>query len=1023
MGKEQSAGLAQKSEKSWKTGALWIVATVLIALVLMPLFDLIWRDRTAEHTRQECEVIAEALLKQSINDEKSVSAWMLNMRQANCDMNALAAWAYIYAGIDEEGIRNLYDSGADIPDGLALLQGDDYHVLLGEFPKEEFDEALEARDNLSEQWHYSVNSREYTEEQGGFLEGNSALTVDGENWYYSAMLMHSDAVVISRIPFDGLNQTDQQDDILAFIDGDMPDDDVAIVLVQTAGNKVLRAKGISGVAEGDILEAEAGQAGRLKIGETWYVSGAADSSGYRVYALVPAASVSARSVLSPLLPALMFAALFLLTILYAWFLKFDIQRGRVEQEKRVQSGQDLFGMLLRRVRLVFFLLAVCMLAMLVVGVSLFVVDDTRVWGSRVLSDIEEYFQEDDENAEFVSLAEETTQILFADRIATILSDVPGQVENDAILDLSSAIRESILVVQEDGKVQASSLGQYDLSALSDPDSKWAPLKSVLEGKADHISAIVQMNGSYCQCWATRRNDVGGMLLLLDDVSDHVSLAEYYADYHVPSGLFLIAVNTQTGEILSSSEETYYGVKAESIGLTETVCGDGFVGDIMLDGRRCFVQTRAQEGRASLIAADLSYLALLYLPVLLETIAAGLLLVIVMFFLVYCFQKKTWTNLEAGQMPAGSVYGVGTDGTLKRGKETKAEREQRKEAQKEAQQEEEEREENASYYRERGGELHADRGAVGRWLDLKTPFRAKSADEKIHFLIQIALSVLCVFGFVLYEYRSLEGIMGSTIAYLLQRSWRIGINVYAIAYAILVVFAIYIVTLLIRKLIMLVGENMGSRGETIARLIDSFVGYVAVIGAILYCLMCLGVDAMAIIASAGIVGLGISIGAKDLVADILAGIAIVFEGEFRTGDIVQIGDFRGKVEEIGVRTTKVMSMGNVKVFRNSEVSGVINLTQRFSVAQAKIHVSRSEPIEKVEAIFRKALPGIRKKIPEALDEIVLCGIDQSDPLFVLLLFQTKCREADRVTVERVLSRELLVIMEKENLGSSGLWKGQ
>ena len=81
MGKEQSAGLAQKSEKSWKTGALWIVATVLIALVLMPLFDLIWRDRTAEHTRQECEVIAEALLKQSINDEKSVSEWMLNMRQ------------------------------------------------------------------------------------------------------------------------------------------------------------------------------------------------------------------------------------------------------------------------------------------------------------------------------------------------------------------------------------------------------------------------------------------------------------------------------------------------------------------------------------------------------------------------------------------------------------------------------------------------------------------------------------------------------------------------------------------------------------------------------------------------------------------------------------------------------------------------------------------------------------------------------------------------------------------------------
>ena len=1019
MGKEQSAGPAKRSERSWKTGALWIAATVLIALVLMPLFDLIWKDRTAEHTRQECELIAEALLKQSVNDEESVSEWLLNMRQVSCDMNALAAWAFIYTGIDEEGIRGIYENGADIPEGLALLQGDDYHVLMGEFPREEFDAALAARDSLSESWDYSVHGRE----QGGFLEGTAALTVDEDNWYYSARLMHSDAVVISRIPSDALNLMNQQDGILSFIDEDMPDGDVAIVLVQAADNKVLRTKGIPDVAEGDILEAEAGRDGRLKIGDTWYVSGTANSSGYRVYALVPAASVSSRSVLSPVLPALMFAVLFLLTVLYAWFLKFDIQRGRVEQEKHLKGGQDLSGMLFRHVRLMFFLLTICMLAVLVTGVSLFVVDDTRVWGSRVLSDIEEYFQEDDENAEFVSLAKDTTQILLADRIATLLSDVPGQAENDAIRDLSSAIRESILVVQEDGKVETSSLGQYDLSALSDADSEWAPLKSVLEGKADHISTIVQMNDNYCQCWATRRNDVGGMLLLLDDVSDPVSLAEYYADYHVPSGLLLFAVNAQTGEILSSSDETYYGVKAESIGLTETVCEDGFVGDIMLDGRRCFVQTRAQEERASLIAADLSYLSLLYLPVLLETIAAGLLLVIVMFFLVYRCQKKTWADLEAGQIPAGSVSGAGTDGALKRGKETKAQREQHKEAQKEAKQEEEEREENAAYYRERGGELHADRGAAGRWMDLKTPFRTKSADEKIHSLIHIALSVLCVFGFVLYEYRSLEGIMGSTIAYLLQRSWRIGINIYAIAFAILVAFAIYIVALLIRKLIMLVGENMGSRGETIARLIDSFVSYAAVIGAILYCLMCLGVDTMAIIASAGIVGLGISIGAKDLVADILAGIAIVFEGEFRTGDIVQIGDFRGEVEEIGVRTTKVMSMGNVKVFRNSEVSGVINLTQRHSIAQTKIHVSRAEPIEKVEAIFRKALPGIRKKIPEALDEIVLCGIDQSDPRFILLLFQTKCREADRVTVERELSRELLVIMEKENLGSSGLWKEQ
>ncbi len=1022
MEKKQPAGQAQKKEMNWKTGVLWIAAAVLIALVLMPLFNLIWVERTEAHTRQECELIAEALLKQSVNDVRSVSERIRNIRQQKCDLNALAAWAYLYAGTDEDGIRKIFE-GSELPEGLAFLHGDDYHVLLGEFPREEFDAAWEARDNLSESWTFSVHDGGNAGKQGGYLEGNSALTTDGDNWYYSSCLLQSDSIVISRNPSEALNPMDQQEDFLSFIDGDMPGGDIKIVLVQLADNRVLRTKGSLDVAEGDILEAETGQDGRLKIGDTWYVSGTADSSGYCVYALVPVDSVSSRSVLSPVLPALMFAVLFLLTVLYAWFLRIDIRRGRVEQENHFRGRQDMFSLLRRHVRLMFFLLLACMLAVLIVGVSLFVVDDTRVWGSRILSDIEEFFREGEENAGYVSHARDTEQIQLVDRIATLLSDVPGQMENEAIFDLSSAFQEEVLVIQENGKVEASSLEQYDLSPLSDPDSEWAPLKNVLEGKADHISLTVQMNGTDFQCWATRRNDVGGMVLLLDDLLHTVSLAEYYANYHVPEGLLLFAVNTATGEILSSSDETYYGMKAGSIGLTERVCEDGFVGDIMLDGRRFFVQTRAKEERASLIAADLSYLAMLYFPVLLKTIAVGLLLVILMFRLVLRSQKKMWTNLEPIPLPAGSGHGAAADGTVPPGKETKAEKKQREAALREAQHEEERQEENASYYRERGGELHADRGAVGRWQGLKMPFRTKSADEKIHSLIRFALAVLFVSGFLLYEYKSLEGIMGSTIAYLLQRSWRNGVNVYAVSFAILVVLAIYIAALLVRKLIMLAGENMGSRGETIARLFDSFIGYAAAIGSVLYFLMCLGVDTRAILASAGIVGLGISIGAKDLVSDILAGIAIVFEGEFRTGDIVQIGDFRGEVEEIGVRTTKIMSMGNVKIFRNSAVSGVINMTERFSIAQAKIHVSRAESVEKVESIFKKALPGVRKKIPEALDEIVLCGVDQSDPHFVLLLFQTKCREGDRVKVERELTRELLVIMEKENIGSSGLWKEQ
>ena len=143
---------------------------------------------------------------------------------------------------------------------------------------------------------------------------------------------------------------------------------------------------------------------------------------------------------------------------------------------------------------------------------------------------------------------------------------------------------------------------------------------------------------------------------------------------------------------------------------------------------------------------------------------------------------------------------------------------------------------------------------------------------------------------------------------------------------------------------------------------------------------------------------------------------MFEGAFRTGDIVEIGGFRGTVEEIGIRSTKIMSMENVKLFRNSEISGVINMTQRYSIAQVRVNISRTESLEEVAETFRKELPQIRTRIPEAVSKIELAGIDQLNAGDVILLFETKCKETDRIELERKLKWELDLVMEKEQIAS-------
>ena len=114
----------------------------------------------------------------------------------------------------------------------------------------------------------------------------------------------------------------------------------------------------------------------------------------------------------------------------------------------------------------------------------------------------------------------------------------------------------------------------------------------------------------------------------------------------------------------------------------------------------------------------------------------------------------------------------------------------------------------------------------------------------------------------------------------------------------------------------------------------------------------------------------------------------------------------------------MSMENVKVFRNTQVSGAINMTQRYSIAEVRVDISRGEPLDEIKKIFLDALPGIREKISYEISPITLAGIDQMSPNGLVFLFQTDCKESDRVFIERELRWEFDLLMEKEQIASSG-----
>ena len=206
-----------------------------------------------------------------------------------------------------------------------------------------------------------------------------------------------------------------------------------------------------------------------------------------------------------------------------------------------------------------------------------------------------------------------------------------------------------------------------------------------------------------------------------------------------------------------------------------------------------------------------------------------------------------------------------------------------------------------------------------------------------------------------------------------------------------------------------------RTITISLLVLSFLKWATAIAAVLFILMAWGANATIMAASAGILALIIGLGSQSLVADILAGIFIVFEGDFRVGDIVIIDGWRGEVKAIGIRTTKLVDAGgNIKIINNSDIKSTINQTKELSVAKCYVGISYGDRIEKVEKIIADNLPKIKEKIPAIVEGPFYKGVTELAESSVNLLFVAKCKENDIYQVQRDLNREIKIVFDDNNV---------
>ena len=146
---------------------------------------------------------------------------------------------------------------------------------------------------------------------------------------------------------------------------------------------------------------------------------------------------------------------------------------------------------------------------------------------------------------------------------------------------------------------------------------------------------------------------------------------------------------------------------------------------------------------------------------------------------------------------------------------------------------------------------------------------------------------------------------------------------------------------------LMNQRRQQRAQAIGTLLRSVITATIIAIALLLIFPLIGIDVAPLLASAGVIGVALGFGAQSLVKDYLSGIFLVFEDQYGVGDMVDLGEAIGVVEDVQLRITRLRDLqGVVWYVRNGEILRVANQSQGWVLAAVELPVAYDENLDKV-----------------------------------------------------------------------------
>lgn len=209
----------------------------------------------------------------------------------------------------------------------------------------------------------------------------------------------------------------------------------------------------------------------------------------------------------------------------------------------------------------------------------------------------------------------------------------------------------------------------------------------------------------------------------------------------------------------------------------------------------------------------------------------------------------------------------------------------------------------------------------------------------------------------------------------------------------------------------------SHYNTLSRLfhhgITALVWFLAV--TVILSLLGLSGTVYSMLATAGIGGIAIGLGAQSLIKDIISGGFLLGEQQISVGDFVTLAGVTGTVEDINLRTTRLRAgSGELHVIPNGIITVVTNFSRGTNRALVDVPIPYESDPEAVLALLKKAMADFSENNPSLASPAEVLGIVEYGNSAIMLRIIAHCKDLEHWQTERAIRSAVLKAFDEEGI---------